>query len=331
MVRAYAVAVLLLTCWAGYTAVAYVFRAVFTPVQIPERFVSWTKAVDADRIHHHPADDGISRAPLSRYHQIEGALPRDATNGCLTSGCHTPLPHAKRPEVRAFANLHVTFMDCEVCHTTPNERPDKLEWIDLASGGEQKPPAHLRLRSLLQTESARIESEPRKLHRDVLDLLDGVIEQSAQAERLQFIRLTLDTSPPGSPVWHNAIESLRAELPYHARGDYGAKLSRDVPSGTRAGALELLQKKANSWLELPAGDKRRDELYDEIHARIIPQPGACFECHGGDPPRVNFESLGYPADRAAELRNSIIAQQMQHIRDGRPFYLPGVLEDRDAQ
>jgi hypothetical protein len=131
-------------------------------------------------------------------------------------------------------------------------------------------------------------------------------------------------------VWQDAIASLRDELPYHARGDYGAKLARDVPDGTRRGAQRLLIEKADAWLTLRPGDKRRDAIYNEIHARLIARPSACLACHGGEPPRVDFKALGYTAERAAELRGSVIARQMQHIRDGQPFYLPGVLEDHDA-
>lgn len=329
-VRVYALGVLLLTCWAGYVAVAYLLRAVFAPVQIPARFVSWENATEVDRIHDAPVGENTARAPVSRYHQIESALPDDATNGCITSGCHAPLPHTKSKETRAFANMHVTFMDCEVCHTQPNELPEHLEWVNLRTGNAQPPPAHLRLRKLLETETERFEKEPGKVQGELLSLLDSALANARQSPRLKYIRLNLETAPPGSPVWRDAVESLRAELPYHARGDYGAKLTRDVPDGTRRGARKLLDEKAAAWLALQPGDKRRDEIYDEIHTRLLAKPGACLACHGGEPPRVDFVALGYDAARAAALRGSVIARQMQHIRDGQPFYLPDVLEEHDA-
>lgn len=330
IVRVYAVAVLLLTCWAGYAAVTYLFGAVFTPAKVPERFVAWTKAVDASQIHRPPPADAPSRAPLSRYHQVRGALPRDATNGCLTSGCHAPLPHVKSAEVRAFANMHVTFMDCEVCHVAPNATPDRLAWVNLESGEPQETPAHLRLLKLLQVDPRTGQTDPKAMQEDLLPLIDAVLRVSTRTPRLGSIRLTLETAPPGSPVWMDTIEAMRAESVYHARGDYGAKIARDVPAETRRGARKLLNDKAEAWLDLSPGDKRRDEIYDEIHARLIAKPGACLACHGGEPPRVDYVALGYAPERAAELRGSAIARQMQHIRDGQPFHLPGVLEERDA-
>jgi hypothetical protein len=324
IVRAYAAAIVLVVLWTGYTAAAYLVRFVFYPVHVPPGFLDWQGRLDASalRAEHVPGVGGpAARAPLGHYHGVDAWFQPDSHSDCSTSGCHSPVPHRKNKAVRAFANLHATFLDCRMCHTTPSTLPAPAAWVSFDSGLRQDPPAILRLAGELERNAEKIEKEPAAVHATIRDLLHEAVRISGDAT-LERLWLEIDTAEPGSPVWRHAVGQLAVELPAYSRGEYRAKLAGPPGDAERRGASQRMLDQARQWLAAPENSPQRKQLYDAMHANLVVKPSACLSCHGGQPPRLDFESVGYSAKRAAELRGVATAGLMQHIQDGKTFHLP---------
>ncbi|MEP0842658.1 MAG: hypothetical protein HRF43_08090 [Phycisphaerae bacterium] len=326
-VRFYAAAIVLVVIWAGYTAVAFLVRSVLYPTRVPEQYLSWRTALSGGNLP--PAAGGgealVPRAPLEHYHRIERTLPTDAHNGCLTSGCHGALAHTKRKEIRAFANLHATFLACTLCHDAGITGPAEATWVDLNTGQPTGPPAALELLRHFELNAGRIQDAPGEFHALVAPLLPRVAAVSRDPA-MEFLHVQITTSEPGSPVWRQSIARLAAELPNHVRGEYGSKLTGKATFEELERRRRALVEMAARYQAAPEGTPERRKLHDQIHEGILTKPSACLACHGGEPARLDFASLGYPPGRAAALRDSVIARQMESIQQGRPFYLPKLLE-----
>jgi hypothetical protein len=78
------------------------------------------------------------------------------------------------------------------------------------------------------------------------------------------------------------------------------------------------------YLEAPVGGPERTRLHQDIHGGLRKQPAACNSCHNG-PAALDFERLGYPPQRAGQLRTLQLANVMQQIREGQRFYIPRLL------
>ncbi len=329
-VRAYALLILLIVVWTGYTAVAYLVRTVFTPVHVPDRFMSRKSTAGLDplksaqrltaAIQPLPGDPG-------HYHQA-GRWPETISQeGCATSGCHNQLPHTRHKETRAFANFHVTFLTCGMCHDARLQNPVAAAWVDSA-GERSGPPALLQLMRLLELEADRIKQSPGEVHSDIIKGLRSTLKATGGDPLLEYLLIQLDTSEPGSPVWRQAFARLNQELPNHTRGEYGARIAPESLDAERRQREEKLHDQAARVLSAPADSPQRDALKKEIHTDVLAKPEACLSCHSGEPARLDFESLGYSPQRAAALRGTPIARMIQQMRDGRPFHLPQLLEER---
>jgi len=329
IVRLYALAIMLIALWTGYAAIAFLVRAVFGPVRLPPGFLEGVGRLDAAalRTEHVPGVTGpAARAPYAHYHLVDRWFPLDPHNGCTPSGCHSPLPHTRSKEVRAFANFHATFMTCEMCHDRSVKGPTRAVWVNIATGREQEPPASLRLIRLLASEADRIRNAPADVHPTLAQLLRETVESSAGDPLLSFLLVEMTTSEPGSPAWRHAMEQLSAALPHHARGDYGAKLAPDVTRAPASGRAQAMAEAAARFRAAAPGSPERDTAYQAIHAPVLARPDACLTCHGDEPPRLDLEALGYTAERAAAMRGEPIARLVQQLREGRPFYLPRATE-----
>lgn len=329
ILRTYALTVLLVVGWSGYAAVRYLVRTVFYPPQLPAGFLDWQARLEAQtlRAEHVPGISGpAARAPLGRYHRVEAWFQADPHNGCTTSGCHMPLPHKRTKELRAFANLHSTFMRCELCHVPPSDVPVRAVWVDLRTDQPQEAPAMLQLYRLFEQDAEGIHGNPADRHGTILSLLDRALEATRPSNReadtdplLGYLRTQIATSEPGSPVWRHSIQQLGTALPNHIRGEYGAKI--DVPD---VAARRKRAEQARRYLVAPAQSSEREAVLKDIHAGIVEKPGACLECHGGEPPRIRLEDLGYSPGRIETLRGTPIARMIQHMGQGHPFYLPRI-------
>jgi hypothetical protein len=344
-VRAYTALILAVVLAAGYFAFAYLLRSVFKPLPIPQRFLEWQAHLDASSLRQGAA--GLTgpapRAPLSHYHKVDRWFQVDSHNTCTLAGCHLPLPHgvgqrasAARPpnRVAAFANLHVTFMDCAVCHEGASGRID-AQWVALSTGQKHEPPPMLRLagfleqnsdaiRQLLDLHTGRATTQSVKadvvaMHGTISGLLRSALTIVGGDPVLDDVLLELDSSNPGSPVWVRSLGQLVIEIPRHTRGEYGAKLARTNPGGgapaDRARVAEEVRR---------AGGSPTPQQWGRIHTGLLPRPEACLACHSDQPGMLDLEALGYSPKRAASLRALPLARKMQDIREGGEFELPRV-------
>jgi hypothetical protein len=325
-VRLWALAILLVVIWTGYTAVAYLVRSVFMASRVPPQYLAWQAALDRDTLLPEKEQAALLaalRAPATHYHAVGNPLPPDPHSGCTTSGCHSPLPHTKRKEIRAFANLHATFMTCWMCHQEPSALPVASAWVSTQTGERVEAPAILRLMKTLGDDASPIATGPAAVHPVIVSLLSEALQNLDDA-LLNYLLVQINTSEPGSPVWRHAVEQLRQELPNHARGEYAARLAPMPIAQDYRAINRQLAEMAKRYQTAASGE--RAQIEQTIHANVVARPSACVACHGGEPARLDLESLGYSSQRAGELRDSPIARLMQQIQQGEPFRLPRLLE-----
>jgi hypothetical protein len=330
VVRVYALGIMLLVIWTFYAAVSYLVRSIFWPTPIPQELLEWKGRVPAEAMRkpEPKALDGMSpRAPLSHYHRVGRWFQADPHNGCTTNGCHSPLPHTKHAATRAFANFHGIFLSCQMCHQASTHRPEAVAWVSAASGQVRQPPPILQLASYLEVERNRISEDPAGAHPVIVELLTQTVEVSGGDPILDYLRLEVTTSEPGSPVWLQAVAQLASELSEHMRGEYGAKLA---PRGVAEGYVQLeeqLTQQAQRYLSAPADSPERRQIHREIHASLMPKPRFCLACHGGQPPMIDFASLGYSPKRVSALRKSVLADEIERLERGGLFRLPLLLQE----
>jgi hypothetical protein len=322
----YALAILLLVIWTGYTAVSYLFQSVFSPEGIPEDLRTWEKPVTLKTLEAGAGGTVAEvprRAPYAHFHGVGAVFEAGPAAGCSTSGCHHPLPHTKRKEIRAFANLHTSFLTCQMCHDKQLEGRVDAEWVRTADGKSTAPPAVLRLVGMFETQGDAIRDTPADVHQKLVDLLGAAIYVAGRDSVLEYLRIQTQTSDPGSPAWRHAVSQLEAELPNHTRGEYGARIER---RGSHRLEEQNLETATAQYLSAAEGSGARDEAYKKLHAGVLSEPKGCVACHGAKPSRLDFEALGYPPSRSAALEAAPIAHMTQQILEGKEFHLPRLLE-----
>jgi hypothetical protein len=328
-VRAYSGALALAIGTVCLMALIYLFRAVFTPAALPATFAQWQGRLDpaALRQDHIPGvTTEAGRAPMAHYHKVDRWFGPDPHNACTASGCHSPLPHPPKVRVAAFPNLHVTFLDCAVCHEATGAGTLDVGWSSSATGRRQQPPAVLRLIRVVK-EMGASEAEARAAHGRIVGLLkemDGLLEREAP---LDDLLVQIESSVPGSPFWRKSVQELARELPLHARGEYGAKLTRDHAATDPAAIVKLTR----DYFAAPDGSARRTEISRQIHEHVLPKPGACSTCHAEKGGMLNFQAAGYSPERARALQTLPLARMIEQIRAGESFQLPKVMEAGDEE
>jgi hypothetical protein len=328
--RLYAVLLVLVLLYVLYLAVSYLAVMVLYPAPVPQRLLAWPSQLKGQilRAQSAPGATAPSTAiALANYHQAEVRLQADRFNGCTLSGCHDALPHSRSVYVRSFANLHATFLTCQMCHEAVAERPVKACWLSIETGQPTDPPALVQLRRLLQVQRQQIEQDPAALAPTILSLLAQVIGISGNPA-LRYLDLEISTSEPGSPVWRDALIRLDEQLSLHTCGQYGAKIASVTVARNYVQEYDRFRQAAGPVLAAASQSAERKRLSDELHTGVLPKPDRCLACHGDTPPLVDFEALGYSPQRATYLRTNPIASEVQTIREGRQFYLPSITEER---
>lgn len=327
--RLWALALLLLVIWVTYLAGAYMVRYVFAPSEIPAGILRWQSTLSADALREANVR-GISapapRPPLPRYHLVDRWFQPDPLNNCTVSGCHAPLAHGKHKDTRAFANLHSTFLACQMCHAKGEPGGSPAMWVSTTTGAPQEPPAILRLINEIEINRAKIDSDAAGQQPMILALLRETWDTVPNDAMIEHYILVLDTSEPGSPVWRTAVARLAEELPKRALGEYQAKIAPRVDQGRTQQNRDQMADLTRRYLSVAAASTEGKDLIRRVHADVLPKPAACVRCHGQEPPQLDLQVLGYPPGRQAALRGQPIARLIQQIREGRPFYLPGALE-----
>jgi hypothetical protein len=334
--RMYAVGVIVLTGWLSFLALRYLVVTLMFPSATPPQITGIpTRLSEAVLGTRRDAWPGVEanvnpRSPLAHYHRMESWIQPDKFNNCTQSGCHAPLPHSQRKELRAFLNMHATSLHCGVCHLRSDDRPLVTTWYDLRTGRPRAAPAVLQTYAWIASDPGRRElASPTSADQDKLVQLlrDAARETDYEPALTQLAEHVADVRY-SSPGFQALLERARAILPRHFRGEYGAKLAllnqqRRQPilatPGTAA-AVEAFQREAAT-----ADPARRQELLAAVHPACRSQPLHCTECHRADGSLIDFAALGYPPARQEALVRPVIFQMIENIAAGHPMYLPQFL------
>ncbi len=68
------------------------------------------------------------------FHHIDFDFAPDKTSYCIK--CHGDMPHDKIKQLRAFQNMHASFIACQTCHVRleKGEKTDVFKWYDRTTG-----------------------------------------------------------------------------------------------------------------------------------------------------------------------------------------------------
>ncbi|MCG3130580.1 MAG: hypothetical protein FLDDKLPJ_01345 [Phycisphaerae bacterium] len=330
--RGYALALIGLIAYSSFLAFRYLVYTLMLPAEAPAQVTQLPRRLDSRVIEtDRAAWAGLrtvehARAPLSHYHRLDTWIQPDRANNCTTSGCHPPLPHAERKEVRAFLNMHATSMHCGVCHMQTDEPPLNLTWYDPATGASRGAPAVLDAYAKLLSVEAHPDRFDEDARRMLVDLLRRAAVEAQDGEILVTLADHLSRLSPEAVETTDILAGARAVLPRYFRGEYGAKLAL---RGADAEAPILAHPGVESEVErfraaVAMTDAERKDLVDRLHPLRRTEALICSDCHA-DGGVVDFAAVGYPPQRVRELTGSIVARMIQHISDGSPFYLPEFL------
>lgn len=320
VVRLYSLGLLIAVTWISYSAFAFLFGSVFSPKLTPDRFTNRPLKLDLTALDANDPSgtmDDDDTAPLNHYHGVGKLALGRSQSGCLTSGCHTLLPHSADKATRALANFHMTFLDCAMCHRDGLTTATETGWQNVSTQEPQSTPALLQL--MAEFQGAELPEGGDK----IVELLRDALATAHFNPMLSHLLIQLETSQQASPMHRHALARLREALPSMARGDYGAVIA---PRDNAGYTLDKMRPLIDQYFALGEDDPQRDSVNEKIHANVIAKPRACQQCHDATPTRIDFAALGYSDQRIGPLQNNAIANMVQQIREGRPFYLPDILE-----
>lgn len=333
---AYAAALIAVILWASYRAIRYLIVFLLLPPTTPPQITQIPRKLD-DALLRTPADElaGVTaaahvRAPLEHFHRLDDWFQVDRFNDCTRSGCHSPLPHTRRKEVRAFLNMHATSIHCAVCHYAPHDRPPDLLWYDLDTGEPiERPPllaAYDLVTSLSGPQAAALSAEDQ-------DKLVGLLRAAGDAaaseagRRIAALAESVAAPRPASEEMRHAIAVARAVLPKFFRGEYGAKIALRGDDGRPLLRYPNTREAVTAYLSLDdsAGRGRREELMRLVHLGGESPSIDCALCHRTEGSWIDLRSLGYPQPRIDALHNPWLARTIEHMAAGQTLRLPRIV------
>jgi hypothetical protein len=331
--RVYAVAIIGVTAWLSYMAIRYLVVTLMFPTTSPGQIIGIPTRMTGEVLQTRReqwAGVGASenpRGPLAHYHRIGGWVQPDNFNSCTQSGCHPPLPHSKRKEVRAFLNMHATSLQCGVCHQKSDASPLTMTWYDLETGQPREAPSALQAYELVTSAEGRKELEqgsPEAQAR-LVRLLESAANESEGVTTLRGLARHVEAVRSTSETFQQLVNSVRTILPAHFRGEYGAKLAlRDPQTGRPILGHPETADAVREYIEHGAGLKPgdREPLLARIHPSRRPQAVHCTDCHRDTGSLVDFAKMGYPSPRREALVRKPVFQMIEHIGAGQPMNLP---------
>lgn len=337
--RLYAGGLIILIGWLTWRSVIYLIVSLLYPTEVPAQIAELPKRLDRDSLRTEReawrAIDATDtpRSPIAHYHRLDNWIVPDPVNDCTRSGCHAPLPHSRRKEVRAFLNMHATSMHCGVCHMKSDREPLDLIWYDLAKGQPREAPSILRAYDALTSDEAlaRLEKPDDRVQTELVELLRAATSEAHSPRALRELTAHLAAVRPESDAFARLVTTAREKLPRYFRGEYGAKLAIQDRGdgqpilghpGTAAAVERYLRESAN----LSQSD--RDKLQEQIHPLRREIALKCSQCHRGEGSLIPFTRLGYPRHRIDSLVNQVVTKMIEHIDQGQPFQLPGFVGTR---
>jgi hypothetical protein len=338
MKRGYSLVLLSVCAVLCFISMRFLFGLLLERQAAPTEIVEIPKRLDAETLATSFSKPGAGaktkaeapRGPLAHFHEIPTWFQPDPGNNCTVSGCHGPLPHGRRVEVRAFLNMHTTFVDCAVCHASDADQVKNAKWFSLADRQGRAAPAVIHLAGEFERWGEDFSKDPAAIQAQLLPLIRQAVEDSGGNTQLSEWALRLETTYVGSESWRNLVKQIQDNLHLHAHGEYNAKIGLyqgprllGTPTDPQAKATGqyLSGKKAMT-------DEQKQSLLTTIHQGVRPAGALCTPCHSAQATRINLSSLGYSTNRAESLQSSLIVQMMLSIERGQPFHLPAVMEKK---
>ena len=340
--RGYALTLILIVLWLSWKAVYYLVAALILPEKPPAQIAN-TPVRLSQSVLMRPQNAAKSlptivndRSPLSHYHRLDTGFQPDALNGCTISQCHSPLPHGKNKADRAFLNMHSTSIHCGVCHVQSDQKPLSLAWYDLQTG-KTRPgaPALLRAYEWLTRPSVRgTNSFTVNDQTEIVRLLREASREAHAETDLVSIASHLAAVRAASEEFGHLVKVARESCQGHFRGEYGAKLALFDPNtsktilrnpGNEQSVRDFLARRDT----LGADEKKA--LLQKIHPLRRDPTLHCVQCHKTEGGLVDFRSLGYPPARIQTISSPLVTSAIDHIVEGKPFYLPSFLEINNRQ
>lgn len=340
--RGYAASLIAVIVWATWLAFTYLADSLLVRREAPQQITGLPMRLDESLLRTRRAEfPGLSatqnpRTPPAHYHQLSGWFQPDRFNDCTRGGCHGPLPHTKRKEVRAFLNMHATSIHCGVCHINPAGQPPgtnggalPLTWYDLQTGRPRETPALLRAQAWL--DGSRQRADLGQLNdadqRTIVEFLRKAAREADSEPQLAQLAEHVAAVRADSDAFPKLLQSAGEIIPRYFRGEYNAKLA--LAAAGRGGMQPLLghpgtHDAVRAYLSNTATVEpaQREALLRAVHPLKRDLPLSCGECHRADGGRVDFAALGYAPPRTEALRGGPIFLMIEHIDSGRAMQMP---------
>lgn len=329
---AYAVVVIVVTAWLSFMALRYLVVTLMFPLQAPAQIVGIPTRLDRSVLQTRRTQwQGVQanenpRVPPAHYHRVGNWARPDKNNNCTQSGCHAPLPHAKRKEVRAFLNMHATTLHCSVCHMASEATPLALTWYNLSDGRACVTPALLQAYDLLTSEDGRRRlAQPNDtVQAELAKLLAAATKASDELPALAELARHVVSVSSTSEAFLQFVEAARTTVPRYFRGGYGAKLTlRSPATGKPILGYPDTKKVVRDYLQRATGltPPEKKDLLARVHPSIRPQTLHCLECHRASGALVDLAQVGYPPARREALVHPAVFQMIERIAGGRPMQI----------
>lgn len=145
-----------------------------------EEKITFQKAIleGEERVKHYLGYRVLEQIRLEgHFHHIDFDFKPDRTNYCVD--CHGDLPHNKIKELRAFANMHASFIACQTCHVVLEGEANSgvFKWYDRETGNIVKSPVKKEVAP--GTYNAKIMP---------LERVNGRLQRIDTPERIEFSR-----------------------------------------------------------------------------------------------------------------------------------------------
>jgi hypothetical protein len=339
VIRFWSLGIIALVAYLSFLAIQYLVVTLMFPTETPDEITGvplrlTRQVLDTRR----DAWGGLTavefaRSPIAHYHRIDGWIQPDPVNSCTQSGCHSPLPHARRKEVRAFLNMHTTSMHCGVCHMTSPTDQRAMTWYSLTDGSPCDEPIVLQTYAWLMSEegqAARREPTLEFQQRLVRQLYQAAADADQDpvlvglADQLSAVRFD-------SPAFAQMIESLPRVLPRQFRGEYNMKLAlkdaQGQPRLTHPDSTAAINRILAAGESLQ--DSEREQLIESVHTARRSAPLQCGECHVREGGVFDFAAAGYPPERIHTLTQPMIFRMISNISSGQPFYMPSFIGESE--
>jgi hypothetical protein len=160
------------------------------------------------------------------FHHIDYEMVPDKRSYCVE--CHGDIPHGEKKEIRAFANMHASFIACETCHVQQdqNNATGVYKWYDRETGEiipspvkEGVPPGRYKSKiipfEIVDGKPERIDSQERIDFSKEYRKNEKTLSDTQKAKAKKIIHKIINEKPHICEDCHRVQDSL---LPFEALG-----------------------------------------------------------------------------------------------------------------